>query len=110
MGIIKAKSRIKNRDLTFAESPRTLLQQTIVRALFHSHDSGSLLSLDTLDGGSDCACDGGRLKLRRDASLIALLPRCCQRDPCSVRHPFFLAYLKGVICPLAQARITLYDA
>jgi transposase len=33
MGIIKAKSRIKNRDLTFAESPRTLLQQTTVRAI-----------------------------------------------------------------------------
>ena len=39
MGIIKAKSRIKNRDLTFAESPRTLLQQTTVKSLQENVDT-----------------------------------------------------------------------
>jgi integrase len=68
-----------------------------VGALFPSHDPGPLLSLDTLDGRPDGACNGGCPKLRRNAFLIALLPRCCQRDPYSVPGPYFLACLKRIL-------------
>jgi len=58
--------------LSRAVHPKFVLR--VIRARFHSHDPGPLLSLDALDGGPDGACNGGRPKLTKDASLVALLP------------------------------------
>ncbi len=74
---VPSKTERAGEEKSVVRDPRPRKHEVRARAtgaLFHSRDPGPLLSLDTLDGGPDCACDGGRPKLRRDAFLIALLP------------------------------------